>query len=92
MRPYDYYSVSYRSAQNFRKNSVSTKKEDDKMTSAKFQKHFQFKLYNMLKIQSLKETNIVDPDETAHNEPSHLNLQYLQIHAAFVVFCSSIKL
>ena len=49
MRPYDYYSVSFRSAQNFRKNSVSTKKEDDKMMSAKFQKHFQFKLYNMLK-------------------------------------------
>ena len=33
----------------------------------------------MLKNQRLKKAYTVDPDETAHFEPSHLDLQCLQI-------------
>ena len=41
----------------------------------------------MLKIQNQKANN-VDPDETAHYEPSNLDLQCLQIQ---LLFCSTLK-
>ena len=52
------------------------KQTDDTITS------FQFKLYHV------EKANTVDPDETAHNEPSHLDLQCLQI---LLLMCLAIQ-
>ena len=42
----------------------------------------------MLKNQRLEgNLNTVDPDETALNEPSHLDLQCLQILRFELIFC-----
>ena len=47
--------------------------------SAKIKKkHFQFKLYHVENSKTRK-ANTVDPDEPAHYEPSHLDLQCLKI-------------
>ena len=55
--------------QIFVNSYFSTKKADDKITSAKFPK----------KLSVQKKANTVYPDKMAHNEPSHLVLQSLQI-------------
>ena len=55
----------------------SGKKEDDKITSAKFQKH-QFKMYFVENSKTRRQT-LIDPDEIAHYELSHVDLQSLQI-------------
>ena len=62
---------------------VKRQKADDKITSANFQKTFNINCI-MLRNQRLdgkhcRSTNTVDPYETAHHEPSHLDLQCLQI-------------
>ena len=51
----------------------SGKKEDDKITSAKFQKTLQFKLYFVENSKTRRQT-LIDPDEMAHYELSHVDL------------------
>ena len=54
-----------------------TSKALEKQT-AKFRKLYDIHCI-MLKNQRLEGKNTKDPDETAHYEPSHLYIQYLQI-------------
>ena len=53
---------------------VSAKNADSKIMSAKFKKKnsLDYSVKN-------SKANTVDSDETAHYEPSHVDLQYLQI-------------
>ena len=53
------------------------RKQTTKLLLLHFQKYFSSNRV-MLKIKDQK-ANTVDPDETAHYEPSHLDLQFLQI-------------
>ena len=53
------------------------KKAGDKITSAKYRKPFNFN-FILLKNQRLAGKHCT-PDETAHYDPSHLDLQCLQI-------------
>ena len=61
-------------------NYLSAKKADDKIVSAKVLKNFHFKLQItcMLKFKD-KKANTADSDETAPYEPSHLDLQCLEL-------------
>ena len=55
----------------------SGKKADDKIMFAKLSKTFSSNCI-LLKIKGLEAKHIVDPDEMAHYEPSHLDPQCLQ--------------
>ena len=56
--------------------SLNAKKADNKITSAKFKKKLQFKLYL---VGNSKTRGQVDPDERVHYELSQLDLQCMQI-------------
>ena len=58
--------------------------------SANFQKTFSITCI-LLKNQRLQRANTVDPDETAHYEPSHLDLQCLQIQLLLCLVLYGLK-
>ena len=47
--------------------------------SAKFKKNVSAKLYYIENSKTHNRANSVDPDEVAHNEPPHQDLQCVQI-------------
>ena len=71
-------------------NSLSTKKQTTKFSSANFQKMLS-PSYIILKIQRLERANSVDLDEVAHYEPSHQDLRCLQIQLLWSLVLKRVK-
>ena len=69
--------MSQTSDKEFHVNSLTTKKQTTKFSSANFQKLLR-KRFITLRIQRL-EGNFVDFDDVAHHEPPHQDLCCLQI-------------